>query len=585
MSAAATILLAACGGDDSDRSGVSADQSGEGRPDAPMPADTVTVASTIEVDEHRARRCTGAFTSLDLDHVTQPRGAVMAMVDGTGAGVLLDDLDDDGRLDIVLPNLSGETSIFWNETEPDGDIEFERGVLDTGRFRQAIAADVDGDGDRDVLLTTGIGPPIAYLSQAESGDVRSFRRTEYRTRVVAFSVAPGDLDGDGSIEVVTGSYNAELTQNRDPRVLNGVDIGVAVTRPTADTLATGVDTEFLTESAQALATMIVDLDGDGLDDVVVGNDLGTPDRIWLGDPRGLTVTELFDVTSLSTMSLDVVDIDHDGTRDLVSTDMKPMDGESRDAWAPIEDDIEAARVDQIQQPRNVVQLGDGSRWNEVGVELGVDATSWSWSGLFGDLDDDGLADLYVVNGMQAVGVFDTLPDAELVAANQAFRNTGDTIEPRPDWGLAATDGGRGMAQGDLDGDGDLDVVVNDLGAPSTVFVNGLCGADGDTMHTSVIVEPIWSSTQNLEALATEVRVDDGDVVRAVPITGARGYISTSASQAHVGLGPSGDAGPVTVTVRWPDGAVTVLDDVEPGTTTRVERTEPAVTAATDRSAP
>ncbi|MEL6894341.1 MAG: FG-GAP-like repeat-containing protein, partial [Actinomycetota bacterium] len=253
MLASAVVVLAACGGNDSDRTApsdgnamqTSESSSAEEGVD-PGGRGVVNVSATVGVVEHRDRTCSGAFRSVELDHVTTPRGEAVATVDGTGAGAFVDDLDDDGRLDIVLPNLSGETSIFWNTTGDDGDLRFDRATLERGRFRQAAAADVDADGDRDLLLTTGIGPPVAFLSQADVGAPRSFERTEYRTRVVAYSLAPGDLDGDGSIEVVTGSYNAELTQNRDPRVLRGVEIGVAVTRPTAATLATGVDTEFLT---------------------------------------------------------------------------------------------------------------------------------------------------------------------------------------------------------------------------------------------------------------------------------------------------------------------------------------------------
>jgi len=538
------VALAACGGGDPVDSG----------------GNQGTIEMNTTITPHNDSACSGAFVRHDLDHTTTPRGDVAAMVDGTGSGVYADDLDDDGLVDIVLPNLSGDSTVLWN----DGALSFSAAPLTSGRFRQAAAADLDADGDRDLILTTGIGPPVALLQ----GPGRTFERTEIRTRAVAFSVAPGDLDGDGSVELATGSYNAELTQNRDNRVLTGTDVGVAVLAPTADTLSTGVDTRYLSDSAQALATLVVDVDGDGLSDVVVGNDLGTPDRIWLASSDlagvdGLTVTELFDVTSLSTMSIDVADIDNDGDRDLVSTDMARMPGESAAVWEALDDDIAAARVDDVQQPRNVVQLAIDGSYSEQAVDLGVAATGWSWSGLLGDLDDDGFVDLYVVNGMQATSIFEDLPGGELVEENQAFANIDGRFEARPDWGLGSTDGGRGMAQADLDGDGDLDIVVNNLGTPSTLWENQLCGG------SSVVVEPIWTSAQNVDALGTTVTVDDGSVARTAIITGARGYISTSATQAHVGLGSDADA--VTITVRWPDGAIGIVGDVAPDSTIRVER--------------
>jgi len=243
--------------------------------------------------------------------------------------------------------------------------------------------------------------------------------------------------------------------------------------------------------------------------------------------------------------------------------MARMPGESAAVWEALDDDIAAARVDDVQQPRNVVQLAIDGSYSEQAVDLGVAATGWSWSGLLGDLDDDGFVDLYVVNGMQATSIFEDLPGGELVEENQAFANIDGRFEARPDWGLGSTDGGRGMAQADLDGDGDLDIVVNNLGTPSTLWENQLCGG------SSVVVEPIWTSAQNVDALGTTVTVDDGSVARTAIITGARGYISTSATQAHVGLGSDADA--VTITVRWPDGAIGIVGDVAPDSTIRVER--------------
>ncbi|MEO1061882.1 MAG: CRTAC1 family protein [Actinomycetota bacterium] len=527
--------------------------------DPAAPADGPVVDAEVRTVAFAERACSGGFVAHDLDHVTAPRGEVEAMVDGTGAGVLADDLDGDGDIDLVLPDLVGATNVWWN----DGAGELTPELVAEGRFRQAVAADVDADGTRDLVLTTGIGPPQVYLRAA---DGTGWTRTELRDlRLVTFSIAPGDLEGDGDLDLAVGSYNAELTAARDPRAISGIDVGSAVYRSTG---GLSFDEELLSPSAQALVTLLVDLDGDGADDVVAGNDLGTPDRIWLGGPRGLTFTELFDTTTLSTMSIDVADIDNDGDRDVIATDMAPMEGAPLDAWADVFADIEAARVDDIQQPENALQLAGDDGYTQVARARGIDATGWSWSGVTGDLDEDGRLDLYVVNGMQGTAIFDTLPDGELVEANQVFRNAGDGFEPRPDWGLGDDAGGRGMAQADLDGDGDLDVVINNLGSPSRWYENQLCGG------TAVVVEPLWPAAQNLDALGATVVVDDGDVVRERIITGARGYLSTSQTRAHVGLG---DGGPVDVTVRWPDGATTQLDDVDPGELLVVERTEAAVT--------
>ncbi|MEM7272967.1 MAG: CRTAC1 family protein [Actinomycetota bacterium] len=517
--------------------------------------------------------CTGTFVPVKLDHTTRGRGVITAMSDGTGAGVLLEDLDDDGLVDIVLPNLAGETSILWNR----GDLRFDRRVLAEGRFRQAIAVDVDGDGARDVLLTTGIGPPVTLRATEPAPDDQAdapvaFVAQEFRTRAVSYSMAAGDLDGDGGLRLVTGSYNAELTQNRDPRVLTGTDVGIAIHNLAAGAGPDEIATEFLTTQAQALVTLVVDLDDDGRRDVFVGNDLGTPDGIWLGDPAGLVAATPFDSTTLSTMSLDVADLDNDGDRDVIATDMAPMAGADPDPWLGVAEDIEAAMIDDVQEPRNKLQFAGDDGYEDRAADLGFEATGWSWSGVAGDLDADGLLDLYVVNGMQATSIFPDLVDGALIEANQAFRNTGDGLAPAPDWGMAETAGGRGMAQADLDGDGDLDVVINNLGSPAVLLENRICAGP------SVIVDPRWDGVANADALGSTVTVIGGDDVRrSRQILSSRGYLSSPPTEAHVGLGVT--AGPFTVEVTWPDGAVSTVADVESGTHLTVTRTAPPVEPA------
>ena len=514
------------------------------------------VAAAVSAVSFGPSACGGAFVAHDLPHTTTPTSQVVAMVDGTGTGVLAEDLDGDGLVDLVLPNLTGGATLLWNR----GGLAFEATALaDVGRFRQAITFDIDDDGDRDLMLSTGVGPPQPFYADSPTGP---YDRAEIRELgLITFSLSPGDLEGDGDVDLVASSYAVELTVNRDLRALSGIDIGTAVYRPPD----TGFEEELLSDSAQALVSQIVDIDGDGRSDVVVGNDLGTPDRFWLGSDFGLTLTQLFDTTTLSTMSMDVGDVDNDGDRDLIATDMKPMPGAPVGPWEELADDIEAARVDDVQVPENVVQLRADDGYEQVAATLGVDATGWSWSGLLGDLDHDGLQDLYVVNGMQAEGMFDSLPESELVEANQAFRNLGDDFAGAPEWELASERGGRGMAMADFDDDGDLDIVVNNLGAPTQLFENQLCGG------ASLVIEPRWSGAQNLDALGATVVVDSGELSQQRIITATRGYLSGSPTQAHVGL-PSGE--PVQVSITWPDGLTTRLDDVEPGHRIVVDRSEP-----------
>ena len=135
---------------------------------------------------------------------------------------------------------------------------------------------------------------------------------------------------------------------------------------------------------------------------------------------------------------------------------------------------------------NVLLVRDGGKWENQATRRGVDATGWSWSARFGDLDQDGYLDLYIVNGMIATDLFGYLNNGELVEENQAFHNRGDgSFQPAPQWQLGSTASGRGMIMADLDGDGDLDIVVNNLRGFAQLFENQLCTG------ASLQVDLVW----------------------------------------------------------------------------------------------
>ncbi|MCY4518078.1 MAG: CRTAC1 family protein [Acidimicrobiaceae bacterium] len=473
------------------------------------------------------------------------------MFDGMGAGLAVGDVDSDGDDDIVLANISGETSLLWNE----GDLRFRRDSLIEGRFRQVSIVDSDGDGSNDVVLTTGVGRPLAMRNTGTgSTAAERFERHEIvGLDAYTYSMAWGDLGGDGDLDAVTGAYNAELTAER--RLNLGDKGGVGLFERADGAFA---HTQLAPES-QALATRIGDIDGDGKADIFVGNDLATPDYVWFAGSDGAwEQASPFSQTAFSTMGVDAGDIDNDGDLDLFATDMKPMDDrpETLDAYAGVQADIDASPTDDIQKPENVLLLSRGDGYDSDAPSFGVEATGWSWSGLFGDLDNDGFQDLYVVNGMVAENLFGHLPDASLVEPNQAFRNVdGERFELAPSWELNDTTGGRGMALADLDLDGDLDIVVNNLNAPSRLYENRLCAGNAVTVALQ------WAGTGNAAAWGAVVRLrdrDGGTLVRTVE--SARGYLSGASAVLHFGVGDT--RGPVEIEVTWPDGAVAKVGDID-----------------------
>ena len=300
---ALALVAAACGGNGGDEGG----GSGAG-----------TAAASIATVAHGDRGpCEDRFRPVDLEHETRGPGASQSMFDGMGAGLAVGDLDHDGDDDLVLANLSGDSSLLWNR----GGLEFEREPLIEGRFRHVMIVDGTGDGLNDIVLTTGVGRPLAMVNTGR-GPVAAdrFDRAELEgLDAYTYSMAWGDLGGDGDLDVVTGAYNAELTAAR--RLSLGDKGGVGLFEREGGALT---HTQLAAES-QALAVRIGDINGDGVPDIFVGNDLATPDHIWFADEDGWVPVVPFSETAYSTMGVDSGDIDNDGDIDLFATDMKPMD--------------------------------------------------------------------------------------------------------------------------------------------------------------------------------------------------------------------------------------------------------------------
>ena len=185
----------------------------------------------------------------------------------------------------------------------------------------------------------------------------------------------------------------------------------------------------------------------------------------------------------STMSYDAADLDNDGPVEVYAVEMKPYadDDQTQARWQPVMDMMMAMPHEKgdPQIMENVLYAGGGvGLVKNIAPQLDLDATGWSWSAKFGDLDNDGFQDLTVVNGMISREMFSHLPNGELVEENQVYRNlSGGRFAPQPGWALNDTASGRGMSLADLDNDGDLDVVVNNLLSAATLFENRLCGGD------------------------------------------------------------------------------------------------------------
>ncbi len=534
-----SVTLSACGGTDNSTN------------------DTATVDVNVSQISYESGDCSGQFVAHPLPHTTVANRYPIEMFDSNGAGMAVNDLDQDGDLDLVFANLGGKNSVLWNE----GNLKFRSQELEFGNSRAAATVDVDNDGWLDLVFTTENGLPLWWKNTKDGGFSNELGLPG--VKAPAYSMAWSDLDQDGDLDLVAGSYDAALEKDLGDTFLNGDGAGIYVyTNNGGEFMG-----ERLIDEAQALAIQVFDVDGNGKQDILIGNDFAVRDYLWLNKDAGWERSEMFNVTTHSTMSFALADLENDGQSELFATDMIPYkdDAETQAEWQPVMDMMMHGHVEgDPQVMANVLQSAEAENFNDVAEDRGVLATGWSWSGKFGDLDQDGFVDLYVVNGMRASELFSHLPNNELVEENQAFANNGDgTFEPVSAWMLGATDSGRGMSMADVDGDGDLDILVNNLETPAQLFENQLCEG------TSVKVALRQAGVGNMHAVGAEVTLETNKGTLSRLQEAGSGYLSGDPAELHFGM-PEGTI-VEKLTVTWPDGSTTVVDTVDVGNTIIIER--------------
>ncbi len=515
------------------------------------PASRIVAARVETQPLSDSRQPCGSFIAHDLPHITRAATRTPALYESNGAGLAVGDLDGDGDLDIVLANLSDPNTLLWNE----GNLQFRAEPLGEGRVRGLTIVDVDGDGLLDIVGTRQFDKPVWWRNTGMEGAARFEEVTLPDVNNWFYTLTFADLDGDGDLDLVAASYDTEI-QKQQGLIFQyrGGGVGVFV----YERHGASYRAYRLSNEADALAIALPDLNDDGRRDIWVAHDFNRLDDVWLqGDTLDeWTRFELPERISENPMSLDMGDIDNDGVAELFATDMKPVrqDAATLARWLPAMHRLTKPLTSaDPQHAENMLLMrrSDG-RWRNEAYERRVDATGWSWSGVFGDLDRDGWLDLYVVNGMIAAGLLDYLPDSELLEENVALRNVGDGhFAAAPEWRLGSSRSGRGMGMADLDGDGDLDIVVNNLVTPAQLFENRLCGG------ASLLVDLRMPGSANPFAIGAELTLITGmgRLTRDVRVTA--GYLSGASSQVHFGL--PDDVKVERLEVRWPDGAFSIVE--------------------------
>ena len=476
------------------------------------------------------------------------------MPETMGSGLAVFDADGDGRLDLYF--VQG-APIEGGEAEPnrlflqnaDGrfrDATESAGVGDTGVGMGAAVGDVDGDGDDD-LYVTNFGPNVLYrnLGEGRFEDVTA----EARVASPGWSVSAGffDFDGDGDLDLYVvhyvdfaisnhrwcGDAQRDLRAYCHPDVYEAQDdrlfINDGTGRFAQAPLEAGVPH---TRDGKGLGLSFGDLDGDGGEDAYVAND-STMNYLLLNEGGHFVESALVRGAGYNGagqaeagMGVAIGDVDGDGRQDILVTH---LDHETHTLYLAsqaggFEDATERAGLAVPSRP----MVGFGTAWL--------------------DCDHDGDLDLLVTNGhiidnIEALGTGGSV----YRQPSQLFENLGATrFEERPDaLGLPTKLVGRGAVAADLDGDGDLDLVITQNDGPVMIAVNQL-----DAPKSALIVRLRGSPPRGLGA-RVELRVGDRRQVRQV--TSATSYLSAAPPELHFGLGDAGQADELVV--RWPNGEI------------------------------
>jgi hypothetical protein len=490
-----------------------------------------------------------------------------------GTGVAIGDYDRDGRPDVFVVSKTETCRLFRNLGDwKFEDVTYGAGVGDSAAgaliWKQgATFVDVDNNGWLDLYVCRFEAPNLLYLNQGDGTFKEEAAARGLAVTDGSVMAAFCDYDRDGWLDVFVQVNRPDSTAQQYPNRNylfrnrgNGFFSDV--------TQAAGIEGR-----AQGHSALWWDMDDDGWPDLYVANDFNPPDKLYRNQRDGTFTDRIHEAVPcmpFSSMGADLGDVNNDGWMDLLVADMAATTHEKdqrtmANARGLLRDPVgPAAATPSVM--RNVLFLGTGTgRHLEAARLAGVDATDWTWSVRLEDLDNDGWLDLHVTNGMYREPHNADLMERVAAAAspaeririeraspvlnerNLAFRNRGDLSfeDVSAAWGLDEMGVSLGAAFGDLDGDGDLDLVYTNYRGGVSVFRN-------DAGGHRVLVE-LEGTRSNRSGVGARVEIETAAGRQVRQLVLARGVLSSSEPVLHFGLGTATLVRELRVI--WPDGGV------------------------------